>query len=288
MAEAPGHLLGQIIGNALESSVTPLLQAIADKHNLYLDKQGERPARPGSKKVTWTDDLGNKHDLDFVLERGGSPEVVGRPAAFIETAWRRYTKHSRAKAQEIQGALLPLLAANSDVKPFAGAVVAGKWTEGALEQMRSSGFAMLHVSYEDIVDAFAKVGIDVDAEEDTADDYIREQIDKYYALAEHDRSAVGAALCSDSSEDYLTFRQALEASLSRTVTRVVVVPLSGVTLQFATVEDAIMAVRRYDARVPTPGPFVRFEIQLTYSNGDTLTATFQRADDAANFLGSFA
>lgn len=51
---------------------------------------------------------GNAHDLDFVLERGGSDDKIGMPAAFIETAWRRYTKHYRNNAQEIQGALEPL------------------------------------------------------------------------------------------------------------------------------------------------------------------------------------
>ena len=45
---------------------------------------------------------------DYVLERGGTDTVRGLPAAFIETAWRRYTKHSRNKAQEIQGAVLAL------------------------------------------------------------------------------------------------------------------------------------------------------------------------------------
>ncbi|MHB8319940.1 MAG: hypothetical protein ACYDEP_12055 [Acidimicrobiales bacterium] len=126
MAEAPGHRLGQIIGDALEIAIEPVLRSFADEHDLYLDKKEPRPVRPGVK-CTWVDNLGNAHDLDFVLERGGSRTKVGNPAAFIETAWRRYTKHSRAKAQEIQGAILPLLTTHANVKPFAGAVVAGRW-----------------------------------------------------------------------------------------------------------------------------------------------------------------
>ena len=101
-------LAGHQCGEVLEAAVEPLLRRFAKEHNLYLDKKGPRPARSG-KKVSWTDVRGNTHDLDYVLERNGSDAKIGKPVAFIETAWRRYTKHSRNKAQEIQGALMPLL-----------------------------------------------------------------------------------------------------------------------------------------------------------------------------------
>jgi hypothetical protein len=139
MAKAPGHQLGQIIGVALEAAIGPYLHEIAKEFDLYLDQTGPRPARPGSK-VTWVDSLGNKHDLDYVFERGGTASEIGVPVAFIESAWRRYTKHSRNKAQEIQGAILPLLATHSESKPFAGVVLAGVFTDGSLEQLRSTDF----------------------------------------------------------------------------------------------------------------------------------------------------
>jgi hypothetical protein len=107
MAEAAGHRFGQLIGEYCEKAVEPLLKEFADRHGLFLDKAGDRPARSG-KKVKWIDSYGNSHNLDYVLERGGTPEKVGTPVAFIESAWRRYTKHSRNKAQEIQGAILPI------------------------------------------------------------------------------------------------------------------------------------------------------------------------------------
>jgi hypothetical protein len=107
MAEAAGHKFGQFLGDYCEAAIKPLLQEFADRHGLYLDKKGPRPARTG-KNLRWIDSFGNAHDLDFVLERGGSPKKIGTPVAFIESAWRRYTKHSRNKAQEIQGAVLPI------------------------------------------------------------------------------------------------------------------------------------------------------------------------------------
>jgi len=81
MAAAPGHRLGQIIGETLERALEPVLSDFAREHLLYLDKHGSRPARPGAK-LTWTDALDNKHDLDFVLERGGTDHKIGLPVAF--------------------------------------------------------------------------------------------------------------------------------------------------------------------------------------------------------------
>lgn len=168
MAESPTHKFGQIIGDLLEEAIEPHLRKFADDHGLYLDKKGSRPARKG-KKVTWIDAFGNAHDLDFVLERGGSAGKIGIPVAFIETAWRRYTKHSRNKAQEIQGAIQPLVIANQDAAPFIGVVLAGDFTEGSLNQLTSLGFKVLYFPYEDVVEAFARVGIDANFDEDTTD-----------------------------------------------------------------------------------------------------------------------
>jgi hypothetical protein len=88
MAQSPSHKFGQIIGDLIEEVLADRLRAFARKHGLFLDKKGERTARSG-KKVTWVDEYGNLHDLDSVLERGGSDKQIGIPVAFIETAWRR-------------------------------------------------------------------------------------------------------------------------------------------------------------------------------------------------------
>ena len=137
MAESPSHKFGQLIGNLLEEVIEPFLADFVHSHNLYLDYQNNpRPARTG-KKVTWKDSYGNTHDLDYVLEQNGTPDRVGTPVAFIEVAWRMYTKHSRNKAQEIQGAILPLAEKFQWSSPFLGAVLAGEFTDGSLNQLRS-------------------------------------------------------------------------------------------------------------------------------------------------------
>lgn len=92
---SPGHKLGQMTGNLFEELFAPDLQSFCKRHGFYCDRRGPRPSvRGSSTKVCWVDKYGNKHDLDYVIEKGGSYERQGQPVAFIELAWRRYTKHS--------------------------------------------------------------------------------------------------------------------------------------------------------------------------------------------------
>ena len=136
MAESPSHRFGQIIGEVLESAIRPPLAAVATAHGLYLDAKRPRKARAGKRKVAWVDGKGNTHDLDYVMETGGTEDTSGAPKAFIEIAWRRYTKHSRNKAQEIQSAIGPLSERYGDSHPFLGVVLAGVFTDGSLDQLR--------------------------------------------------------------------------------------------------------------------------------------------------------
>jgi hypothetical protein len=122
MAQSPSHRFGQIIGDTLEAAIRPILQTIASELGMYLDAKGERKVRGAKRKVAWVDGRGNTHDLDYVFEADGDAETIGSPRAFIEIAWRRYTKHSRNKAQEIQGAILPLAERYSDHHPFLGVI----------------------------------------------------------------------------------------------------------------------------------------------------------------------
>lgn len=75
MAESLAHRWGQIIGDVFEMFVREILVDVANRHDLYLDFKRPRKARQGRHKVTWPDGLGNKHDLDYVMERGGTEEA---------------------------------------------------------------------------------------------------------------------------------------------------------------------------------------------------------------------
>ncbi len=181
MAESLAHRWGQIIGDVFEMFVRNVLGEVAQRHGLYLDFKRPRKARGGQGKVTWLDGYGNKHDLDYVLERGGTEDAFGVPIAFIESAWRRYTKHSKNKAQEIEAAIMPIALTFSRHQPFCGAVLAGEFTGNALHQLESRGFGVLHISYDSILAAFRELGIDASSEDGvggTTEEQFREKITK--------------------------------------------------------------------------------------------------------------
>ena len=166
MATSQSHTLGEFIGAFFEDLMKKPVREFAHKHGLYFDTVGERKAR-GGKKLTWTDVHGSKHDLDFVLERGGTEDVIGEPVAFIELAWRRYTKHSKNKAQEIAGAVNPICEKYRLSKPFKGAILSGQFTENSLTQLKSDDFHVLYIPFEKLVQAFSIHGLDIDFDEDS-------------------------------------------------------------------------------------------------------------------------
>ncbi|MHB1156599.1 MAG: DNA methylase [Phycisphaerales bacterium] len=285
MAVSPAHRWGQIIGEIMESAVVPLLEQFAETRHLYLDKQGSRPSRTG-RKCTWVDAYGNAHDLDFVLERNGSPEKIGSPVAFIETAWRRYTKHSRNKAQEIQGAILPLADTYRYAAPFKGAILAGEFTDGALTQMRSLGFTILYFPYELIVDVFGQFGIDASSAEDTPDKEFKKKAKQYERLSKRQKQQLPAALIHANDSQVKQFLGALTVSISRRIQSIVVLPLHGHSEELPTLDQAIAFLTGYDDH-DGPKPIQRYEIQIRYSNGDSIEGRFADKQEAIRFLKSY-
>lgn len=282
MAESPAHKFGQIIGDTLEVALEPLLQGFAKKHGLYLDKRGPRPARDGNK-VSWTDLYGNKHDLDFVLEKNGSNEKIGEPIAFIETAWRRYTKHSRNKAQEIQGTILPLVETHQYLAPFIGVILAGVFTEGALAQLRSLGFTVLYFPYEGIRRAFFAVGIDVHFDEETPDAELVRKVSKWESLPKKQHIHVAKKLIKINSKAVNQFMNSLEHSITRHIELIRVLPLHGIPLECNSIEEAIEIIKNYDENSGSK-PVVKYEVEIRYNNGDRITGQFAEKDDLVRFL----
>jgi len=283
MAESPSHKLGQIIGNLVEAVIEPFLSGFAEEKHLYLDyKKRLRKSRKG-KKVTWEDRYGNVHDLDYVLEKDGNDTTGGIPVAFIEVAWRRYTKHSRNKVQEIQGAILPLAERFQWSNPFLGAVLAGVFTEGSLEQLRSLGFQVLYFPYETLVDAFAEEGIAIGFNEATPDEAFRKCVKKIEASSEHKMERIKRHLVVANQEELDKFMAALSERLSRMVERVVIIPLYGRLDEFETIDDAIRFLDEHQV-YDGLGEFQKYEVFVTFSNGDRVEGAFKEKGKARDFL----
>lgn len=284
MAESLSHKFGQIIGDLLELALEPHLEKFAKKHKLYLDKKGERKGRKG-KKVSWVDSNNNKHDLDFVLERGGTHDLVGVPVAFIESAWRRYTKHSRNKAQEIQSAILPLAGKYQSSSPFIGVVLAGVFTSGALSQLESNGFTVLYFPYETVIKAFKKFGIIASFDEQTAEADFRKKIDNWKKLP--DKSEVANELMKLNRKEVNKFFESLTHSVSRFIECIILLPLHGKETETKSISEAIKLVEQY-SESQSKLPLLRYEIIIRYNTGDKIEASFKDKKDCITFLTSYA
>ena len=283
MARSPSHKFGQIIGDLIEAMLRKPLEKVARKHGLYLDFKHPRPDRQGKRKVAWKDHKGNSHDLDCVLEQGGTEEVLGSPRAFIESAWRRYTKHSRNKAQEIQGAISVLAETYRDCNPFLGVVLAGVFTQGSLLQLKSHGFSTVYCSYKAVVAAFATVGIDAAFDEDTPDEKLQAEVTAYEALSVAERAGLLTTLHRMVRRELNEFIRELESSLTRRIERILVAALHGPTFEVASVDQAVVLINDYREDSPVDG-FVRYEVDIKYTNGDHINGHFEEKRKAIDFL----
>lgn len=261
----------------------PLLQEFSTERNLYLDYQGKQRSFRQGKKVRWQDDYGNAHDLDFVMERSGTDDAQGQPVAFIEVAWRRYTKHSRNKAQEIQGAILPLAEKYQWSNPFLGVVLAGEFTDGSTEQLSSLGFQILHFQYGAIVEAFVKEGIDIDYDESTPDEEFQQRIKSLEDAPQRFWHQVSTRLLKSNHEEIQKYLQELDRRLGRSVERITIIPLYGREIEFHSLESAMEFLDSHSIYEQS-AIFRKYELLVRFSNGDRVDATFNTKEKTKQFL----
>ena len=245
-----------------------------------------RPARNGKRKVTWLDSQGNKHDLDFVIEQNGTDLVFGNPKAFIECAWRRYTKHSKNKAQEIQGAVIPLAETYANHKPFLGAILAGEFTAPSLQQLNSVGFNVLYISYGEIVQAYQLgANLDISYGETTSLIDLKSKADSVENLSTQQLNNVIQCLIGIIQPKMNAFLQSLQISLMRSLKKIIVQPLFGTTNIFQDSFSAQQYLNAIDLNiVPNNLTCNWIFIFVEYSNGENFRAEFLDKISALDFL----
>ena len=287
MAKSPSHALGQIIGFAMEEAVYDILKDISRDYSLYLDKQGPRNIRKGLKKVTWIDYENNKHDLDFVLEKDGDNNKKGSPIAFIECAWRRYTKHSVNKAGEICNALVPLRETYKDYSPFLGVIVAGEWTSGGLSNMRQKGINIVHITTDVIVEAFKCVNINVFFNENTDSEKMNMEVQKYNKLSDKQKEDISSKLIELSYESFQDFKLKIASCFCKKIVRVLIVPLYGEEKEAYDIRSAIQYIEDIGYESFWCKTMKKIEIQLEYNNGDTVKVFFSNKINAIDYLNKY-
>ncbi len=285
MAISHSHKFGQIIGDVLELAVEPFLRSFSVENCLYLDVKGQRPARSGVK-LTWLDINNNKHDLDFVIEKNGTDTTIGHPVAFIECAWRRYTKHSRNKAQEIQGAIIPLFEKYKKDHPFLGVILAGEFTENSLTQLKSLGFSILFFPYELIVKAFKKIGIDAYFNEQTDESHFEEQVKKWENSTSTQKNIVYKEITDLNLMEINTFITSLKLKVDRTIKSIRLCSMYGSIFTFNDIDSAKIFVTNFEPN-NKDAKFMKFEAEIEYSNTDVIKVSYRNKNDLLLFLSNF-
>ncbi len=279
---SPGHKLGQMVGEFIEDLFASRLETVARELGLFCDRRGPRPARAHTVLVEWKDSQKNTHQLDYVLERDGTLDQLGQPVAFIELAWRRYTKHSINKASEIEGALLHL----KDTYPscrFIGAILAGEYTAGAKAQLTSRGIVVVHVPFAAVAEAFSNVGVDLSYAEKAAATDKRKVIKNWNSLPQSALQATGAEILAAIKGDFEAFLSSLRNALC-SIELVRVTPLFGKSHVFSSVQDAIAMLRAFDEAPATSADIVRYEVEVRYANGESLCRVVFSRERALEYL----
>jgi len=265
MATSPSHQLGELIGDFFELAIIEYLKPIVLEKGYYLDFRHPREARGGKREVIGVDYNGNSHKLDIVIEKNGSENRFGTPKAFIEVAWRRYVKHSKNKVQEIEGAILPLIKTHEMHIPFYVAVLAGQFTENALKQLKTQGFYVLYINYEDFLAFFNKNGLPIRWEENTSRDELQKLYKRLSSLSEEKLLQLRRQFYDYFKDQLDELAANLSDSLDATVKEVIVIPLHGCEKRLETISEAIDFVLNYDE--DKLEPILRYEIAIRYNNG---------------------
>ena len=173
-----------------------------------------------------------------------------------------------------------------NARPFIGVILAGVFTEGALNQLRSLGFSVLHFSYDSVVAAFEDCGIDASFDEQTQDAEFRRKADAYDGFSASKRSSLARGLLRKQKKDVERFVDALEKVVSRQIDSITVMPLHGNAKDLSSVSKAIRFIEGYKENAAYV-PVQRYEIRIRYNNNDSVEATFRDKRDAVALLRTY-
>lgn len=178
---------------------------------------------------------------------------------------------------------MPLAETYRDSHPFLGVVLAGVFTDGSIAQLRSHGFQVVYFSYESMVTAFKRVGIDARFDEKTSDAVLQRRVRALEAIDGPAKARLARTLRSVHKESLDEFLGGLRRALRRALTSIRIIPLHGSATDVRSVGEAVAFLESYDESAGA-APFVKFEIQVRYTNGDEIRGEFQSKREALAFL----
>jgi hypothetical protein len=264
-----GHKLGQLVGDWFEQFfVVPLAERIARELALFADHRFVKRAVRGAGKVLWTDIEGNQVDYDVVLELGGTQREVGTPVAFLECFWRRGARHSKDKARDDTGKLLPM----RDFYPtarFLGLVAAGEFTGPSRELVRSRNVDLFYVPKQKVVEAFMQHKLVMDYDDkspESTKNVLVDEFERRLTTAAKKRAASTLTqLIGDNAVASYVLRVKAALSASPEEIRLIAVH-SSEPIVFRSLQDAADFLD-HSPQFPMCSPVESFVYEITYSDG---------------------
>jgi hypothetical protein len=116
-----------------------------------------------------------------------------------------------------------------------------------------------------------------------APSYIQEKAPAIRSLDASQTTAFIDQIRTSHREDFASFVADLEARIIRAVDKIVFMPLYGSSIELASIKEAITQVQGYHA-APLPTTFLRYDFVVRYTNGDTISGSYQSAQTAIDFL----
>lgn len=265
-----GHKLGQLVGDWFEQYVAVLLlEKVAHQLGLYLDhRHKKRSCRSG--KIIWSDLDGNNVDYDFVLELGGTDSEIGIPLAFFETFWRRGARHSKDKARDDSGKLMPMRETYPTARVL-GIIAAGDFTRPAQELVRSRSIDLFYIPKAKITEAWELCGVPMDYD-DSADEVVKAKIadNANEKLTDKKQQAICQRLVN------IVGKAAFDSYVQRVVAGVAAVPIEyhitpvyiGKTMMFSSYQDALDYLRDSLEKKTVTEPTLAFKYEVVFSDGN--------------------
>ncbi len=275
-----GHKLGQLVGDWFQDDfVRPILQEVANKLDLYLDhRMRARSAR--GEKILWKDEYGNFVDYDFVMELGGSDTNIGVPVAFLECFWRRGSRHSKDKARDDSGKLMPMRHSYPTAR-FLGIVASGDFTKPAMDLIRSREIDLFYVPKVKVIESFSTVGIGMDYADKASEAVKFGIVDKFQtALTDEIKVSTSAKLRELMTETVVQgYVDRVRASLSALPQEVRIIgELHSLPIIFETVDDAQEFLSQsklcFDFKEAKPA----YLYEVTYSDGVEFSKSVESLD----------
>lgn len=283
-----GHKLGQLVGDWFEEQVAViLLQSIAEELELYLDHRfKERACRSG--KIIWSDLDGNEVDYDFVLEFNGSDSQKGVPLAFFETFWRRGSRHSKDKARDDSGKLMPMRETYPTARVL-GIISAGDFTRPAQELVRSRGIDLFYIPKSKICESWQNCGVEMDYDDSASEalkSSIADKADK--ALTPNKKEEMYQELVS------LVGQSVFDSYIQRIIAGVAALPIEykitpifiGKEVLFSKHSDARDFLRKTQSSTDLEAATPVYRYGVTYSDGSLFARDNLTSSDALKLHSS--